>query len=48
MSVVTIYENANFQGARVWDIQDFPNLSQDLSDYNPGNSYWDIAALDIL
>lgn len=31
----------------VWDIQDFPNLSQDLSDYNPGDSYWDIVALDI-
>lgn len=31
----------------VWDMQDFPSLSQDLSDYNPGDSYWDIAALDI-
>lgn len=31
----------------VWNIQDFQNLSQDLSDYNPGDSYWDIVALDI-
>ena len=30
----------------VWDVQDFPTLSQDLSDYNPGDSYWDIIALD--
>ncbi len=30
----------------VWDMQDFPSLSQDLSDYNPGDSYWDVAALD--
>lgn len=31
----------------VWDMQDFSNLNQDLNDYNPGDSYWDIAALDI-
>ncbi|GET37440.1 glycoside hydrolase family 26 protein [Microseira wollei] len=30
----------------VWNMQDFPSLSQDLSDYNPGDSYWDVAALD--
>jgi mannan endo-1,4-beta-mannosidase len=33
----------------VWDIQDFSDpsgLRQDLIDYNPGDSYWDIAALD--
>jgi mannan endo-1,4-beta-mannosidase len=31
----------------VWNVQDFQSLSQDLGDYNPGDSYWDIAALDI-
>jgi mannan endo-1,4-beta-mannosidase len=31
----------------VWDMQDFENLSQDLKKYNPGDSYWDVAALDI-
>ena len=31
----------------VWDIQDFRNLPQDLRNYNPGDSYWDIAALDV-
>ncbi len=30
----------------VWDLQDFPNLKQDIKDYNPGDSYWDVAALD--
>lgn len=31
----------------VWDIQDFSTLEQDAIDYNPGNNYWDVAALDI-
>lgn len=31
----------------VWDIQDFSTLEQDAVDYNPGNKYWDVAALDI-
>jgi mannan endo-1,4-beta-mannosidase len=31
----------------VWDIQDFSTLEKDALDYNPGNKYWDIAALDI-
>jgi mannan endo-1,4-beta-mannosidase len=28
----------------VWDVQD---LSWDFADYNPGDAYWDIAALDV-
>lgn len=31
----------------VWDIQDFSTLTSDLRDYNPGNDYWDILALDM-
>lgn len=31
----------------VWDVQDFGSLRSDVSDYNPGTSYFDIAALDI-
>ncbi|TPE43453.1 glycoside hydrolase family 26 protein [Pontibacter mangrovi] len=31
----------------VWDLQDFPTLSSDLESYNPGEEYWDVAALDI-
>jgi len=31
----------------VWDIQDFGTLADDAKAYNPGNEYWDIAALDI-
>jgi mannan endo-1,4-beta-mannosidase len=31
----------------VWSLQDFENLEQDLKAYDPGDSYWDIAALDI-
>ncbi|MFP5081202.1 glycosyl hydrolase [Pedobacter sp. JCM 36344] len=31
----------------VWDIQDFPSLAKDVVNYNPGDAYWDIAALDI-
>jgi mannan endo-1,4-beta-mannosidase len=31
----------------VWDMQDFSNLESDLTAYNPGASYWDIAALDV-
>jgi mannan endo-1,4-beta-mannosidase len=30
----------------VWDLQDFDTLSKDLKAYDPGDSYWDIAALD--
>jgi len=30
----------------VWDMQDFPTLANDLVNYNPGDDYWDIAALD--
>jgi mannan endo-1,4-beta-mannosidase len=30
----------------VWDLQDFETLSKDLKAYDPGDSYWDIAALD--
>ena len=28
----------------VWDVQD---LSSNYADYNPGNAYWDVAALDV-
>lgn len=31
----------------VWDMQDFNTLSSDISAYNPGNDYWDVAALDV-
>jgi hypothetical protein len=31
----------------VWDIQDFGSLGSDVSSYNPGASYYDIAALDV-
>lgn len=31
----------------VWDMQDFPDFANDLDQYNPGNDYWDVAALDI-
>ncbi|WP_423146088.1 glycoside hydrolase family 26 protein [Rubrolithibacter danxiaensis] len=31
----------------VWDMQDFSTLATDLTAYNPGNEYWDVAALDI-
>lgn len=31
----------------VWDIQDFQNLATDAVNYNPGNEYWDVAALDV-
>ena len=30
----------------VWDLQDFGSLTTDVSDYDPGASYYDIAALD--
>ncbi|MDF7814190.1 glycosyl hydrolase [Hymenobacter sp. YC55] len=31
----------------VWDVQDFSSLSSDLSNYNPGDAYWDVLALDM-
>lgn len=31
----------------VWDVQDFGTLARDVVDYNPGNTYWDVAALDV-
>ena len=31
----------------VWDIQDFDTLEKDAKSYNPGDKYWDIAALDV-
>ncbi len=31
----------------IWDIQDFGTLAQDIKDYNPGDNYWDVLALDI-
>ena len=31
----------------IWDLQDFSTLNTDLVDYNPGNEYWDILALDM-
>jgi mannan endo-1,4-beta-mannosidase len=31
----------------VWDIQDFQTLGNDVLVYNPGDKYWDVAALDI-
>ncbi|AUD06482.1 glycosyl hydrolase [Spirosoma pollinicola] len=31
----------------VWDVQDFGTLVTDVQVYNPGNAYWDVAALDV-
>ena len=31
----------------IWDVQDFGSLDNDVKVYNPGNHYWDIAALDV-
>ena len=31
----------------VWDLQDFSTLNDDVNAYNPGASYWDVAALDV-
>lgn len=31
----------------VWDVQDFSTLSSDVINYNPGDEYWDVAALDV-
>lgn len=31
----------------VWDIQDFGSLATDVNDYDPGQAYYDIAALDV-
>lgn len=31
----------------VWDVQDFGTLHDDVNAYNPGNDYWDVAALDV-
>lgn len=31
----------------VWDIQDFDSLASDASAYDPGQAYYDIAALDV-
>jgi mannan endo-1,4-beta-mannosidase len=31
----------------VWDIQDFPNLANDVKSYFPGDAYFDVAALDV-
>ena len=31
----------------VWDLQDFSTLGTDVSDYDPGQDYYDIAALDV-
>ncbi len=31
----------------VWDLQDYNTLANDLNDYDPGNEYWDILALDV-
>jgi beta-mannanase len=31
----------------VWDLQDFDTLGDDISSFNPGPSYYDIAALDV-
>jgi len=31
----------------IWDVQDFKTLDSDLTDFNPGNEYWDILALDM-
>lgn len=31
----------------IWDLQDFSTYATDLADYNPGDSYWDILAMDM-
>lgn len=31
----------------VWDMQDFGTLAEDVKTYNPGDKYWEIAALDV-
>ena len=31
----------------VWNLQDFSTLANDLNDYDPGNDYWDVLALDV-
>jgi mannan endo-1,4-beta-mannosidase len=31
----------------VWDMQDFSGFENQLSAYNPGDAYWDVAALDV-
>ncbi|MCK6601618.1 MAG: glycoside hydrolase family 26 protein [Bacteroidetes bacterium] len=31
----------------IWDLQDFGSLGSDLTAYSPGDSYWDILALDM-
>ena len=31
----------------VWNLQDFNTLISDLNDYDPGNDYWDVLALDV-
>jgi len=31
----------------IWDIQDFETLESDAEQYNPGDEYWDILALDV-
>ena len=31
----------------VWDVQDFSSLASDLTNYDPGNDYWDVLALDV-
>jgi mannan endo-1,4-beta-mannosidase len=30
----------------VWDVQDFSSLATDVVNYNPGDEYWDVLALD--
>jgi mannan endo-1,4-beta-mannosidase len=31
----------------IWDMQDFGTLAEDVKTYNPGDKYWEIAALDV-
>ena len=31
----------------IWDLQDFATLDSDLTDFNPGNEYWDLLAMDM-
>ena len=31
----------------VWNMQDFPSLATDLTDYDPGSDYWDMLTLDV-
>jgi len=31
----------------VWNVQDFATLATDLNNYDPGNDYWDVLALDV-